>query len=104
MRSSSQGARYCGHSTIQLKYLSSPNRIGATVKPARRSQKLGRLPIRELLAEESCESLVPFHIDTVETTDRFAQPDEAEPPSMAARRLGFAHRVDVAMEATRGFQ
>ena len=33
--SSIQGARYCVQSTVQLKNLSSPNRIGATTKPMR---------------------------------------------------------------------
>ena len=30
-----QGARYCSHGTSTLKSLSSPNAIGATVKPNR---------------------------------------------------------------------
>jgi len=34
-----QGARYSGHLTIMLKNLSSPNRIGATVKITRMIQK-----------------------------------------------------------------
>jgi hypothetical protein len=37
-----QGASYFGQSTIQLKNLSSPNKIGATVNPARRSRKTWR--------------------------------------------------------------